>query len=81
MAVMNVVRYPDQHLVQLQDDDGKTPPIVGHLNYQGELDPSPVGRLVGPTEHGLVAAVEARYDQAADRTRVGFAALPLEGSR
>ncbi len=76
---MNVVSYPDQHLVQLQDDDGRVPEIVGHLNYPGEVKPSPVGRQVVPSAHGPVAAVESRFEQGV--TRVGYALLPLDGAR
>ena len=76
---MNVVRYEDGQLVQLQDDEGRVPPVVGHLNYPGVLRPSPVGRQVVASRFGAVAAVEARFDVGAGRTWVGYARLPLEG--
>ena len=49
------------------------PAASRHLNYRGDRTGA-VGQVMGPNLLGeVVVAVDADYDAAADRTRVGFA--------
>lgn len=51
-----------------------TPKASTHLNYKGNCTAEAVGQIMGPNTMGeLLTVVEAAYDPAADKTRLGLA--------